>query len=582
MIDLECIPFGVGHGDEGICLLLKIGPYRLLLDCGLKDLKSLQNYQDRDRQTFKHSKWPADFAICSHAHTDHSRGFWDLHQTYPQLPIYASEVTAQLLPLNWLRQKKTLGCQTIPWRSPVELAPGLILELYPAGHLPGAAACLVTYTPAVKPGSPEPRSYTVFYTGDFLLSNSRLVDGLPLSELRGLNPDVLILEGSFGTARHPHRRQQETQLAERLLQAIQQGRSVLLPVPTLGLGQELLMLMRSHHTFTGKDLDIWVADPIAMGCDAYLNLLQHLPPTVQNFAQHQPLFWDDRIRPRVKRLAKGRSLLSDNPCIVLVSDNVDISGYLKQGDHPWLVLWPEHRPRTQTAGLTQPPESLSYGSTLADKPNVSFGSFLLAEHCDGPGTMQLIHNLRPQHVVFIHGSPTYLTDLISLDELANRYHLHLPGAGKRLDLPIGDGLIQPAPSQTHDSLYSGEVHELENEILVAFPRQLKEDPRWQDLADTGLIEASWQGDLLMIRGLSQQEILMERNRTVEPAFPGCANCRHCRNYRCWNQDSTLYGFKVAPDGYCPVFETDNRHSTVSALPNPISWPDESYPEDNLV
>jgi Cft2 family RNA processing exonuclease len=565
MIDLECIPFGVGHGDEGVCLVLKMGPYRFLLDCGLTDLTLLKTYQGQDKKRSNYPGCPVDFAICSHAHTDHARGFWDLHQTYPDLPIYASEVTAQLLPLNWLGQRNTAFCQHLSWRSPIKLAPGLFLELYPAGHLPGAAACLITYTPTVKPGSPEERSYTVFYTGDFLLSNSRLVDGLPLSELRGLNPDVLILEGSFGTARHPHRRQQENQLAQRLLQAIQQGTSVLLPVPTLGLGQELLMLMRSHHTFTGKDLDIWVADSIATGCDAYLNLLSHLPPTVQNFAQHQPLFWDDRIRPRVKRLEEeARSQLDQHASIVLESDTVEIQDYFKQSDRPWLVLLPEHHPREQSALIDPQSKDLSPWHSITEN-NVTVDSFVLAEHCDGPGTTQLIHNLRPQHIVFIHGSPTYLADLIGLEELANRYHLHSPGVGKRLELPIGEGLIQPTPSHINGALYEGEVHELDHEILVTLPHQLKQDPRWQNLVDTGLIEASWQGELLMLRGVSQREILTEHSRGTDADFKGCANCSHYRSGRCWSQDSTLYNLKVAPDGYCPVFERENLAHPSSKL-----------------
>lgn len=115
------------------------------------------------------------------------------------------------------------------------------------------------------------------------------MEGLPLEELRGLQPNVLIVEGSYGTARHPHRRHQENHLAERIDRAIAQQQSILLPT-SLGLGQELLLLLRSHHYFTGRDIDIWVDGAVANGCDAYLEILPHLPTSVQNFARHQPLF----------------------------------------------------------------------------------------------------------------------------------------------------------------------------------------------------------------------------------------------------------------------------------------------------
>lgn len=625
MVDLECIPIGAGHGDEGVCLLLKIGPYRILCDCGLRDLRSLISVatnpaaSDRPNQpkTKRPSDYPVDVALCSHAHSDHARGLLSLHQTFPKLPIYATEVTAQLLPLNWLEAEEVPAfCHTVPWRSPVEVLPGLTLEFFPAGHLPGAAVSLLTYTPTAAPGASEPRSYTLLYTGDFLLSNSRLVDGLPLADLRGINPDVLIVEGSFGTTRHPHRRQQENQLAERMMQAIRQGLSVMLPVSTLGLAQELLMLLRSHHYFTGKDIDIWVEEPIAQGCDAYLNLLSTLPPTIRNFAQHQPLFWDERIRPHVRRLdphppdthplainrsrarspsvrtatrnpiqtaIQQRQKIAERPCIALVPETANIQDYCSPTTRPWLVLLPEYRPRSRSA-LLPPDLSFTAPSTLAPDPadlnsadlnptptlrqhweafvqpeKVMLDSFLLAEHCDGPGTTQLIHNLRPQHVVFIHGSPVYLADLTSLEDLASRYHLHSPGIGKRLELPIGEGLIQPIIPAISDLSYSGEVHELEHNLAVTLPQQLQQDPRWRAFADTGVVEASWQGEMLVLRSVSQRELFIPP-QSLAPDFQGCASCLHYRNQRCWNPASSLQGVKVAPDGYCPAFEAEGFDS----------------------
>ncbi len=567
MIDLECIPLGAGHGEEGVCLLLRMGPYRVLLDCGLKDLSPLElAYFGAEQIPFSHPDWPADVVFCSHAHSDHAWGLLALHQQFPYLPIYATEVTAQLLPLNWLEEAEVPAfCQTVSWRSPVELLPGLTLELYPAGHLPGAAVCLLTYTP-LNVCSAAQRSYTVLYTGDFLLSNSRLVDGLPLSELRGINPDVLIVEGSFGVARHPHRRQQENRLAERIIQAIRDGLSVMLPISPLGLAQELLMLMRSHHSFTGKNLDIWVEDPIIQSCDAYLNLLTHLPPTVQNFAQHQPLFWDERIRPRVGRLdPKRRHRIAEHPCIALVPETADIQTYCSRSTRPWLVLLPEYRPRADLSSTDLQTDEVAHSrqrfshvqrwETAVQDSHLVLDTFLLSEHCDGPGTTQLIHNLRPQHVVFVHGSPAYLADLTSLEELANRYHLHSPSVGKCLELPVGEGLLQPPTAVNAEALYEGEVYELENTLAVTLSPQLRTDPRWRGFSDTGIIEATWQGEQLVLRGISQRELMS--HPAISPTLQCCAHCLHYRNQHCWNPLSSLQGFKVAPDGQCPAFEHES-------------------------
>jgi Cft2 family RNA processing exonuclease len=297
------------------------GPHRILLDCGLADISLLQQLKQ---------PLPADIVLCTHAHSDHARGLLALHQAFPQLPIYASEVTTQLLSLNWPEvdfKNIPQFCQALPLRSPVEFQDGLSAELFSAGHLPGATAILLTYTTSQ-------RNYTLLYTGDFFLSNSRLAEGLPLEELRGLEPDVLIIEGSYGTTRHPHRRTQENQLVERINRAIANSHSVLIPTPTLGLGQEIIMLLRSHHNFTGRDLDIWVDGTVAMGCDAYLELLPHLPASVQNFAKHQPLFWDERVRPRMRRLQPDQRNNVGHPCIIVTDETVDLNEYCQSGNWP--------------------------------------------------------------------------------------------------------------------------------------------------------------------------------------------------------------------------------------------------------
>ncbi len=328
-----------------------------------------------------------------------------------------------------------------------------------------------------------------------------MVEGLPLEELRGLAPDVLVVEGSYGTARHPHRRQQENQLAERINRAIANKQSILLPTPSLGLAQELLMLLRSHHHFTGRDVDIWVDPTVAAGCDAYLEILPHLPPSVQNFARHQPLFWDERVRPRVRRLDSTSPVPLPFPCIVLADETADLSQYYGFKPDHWLVLAPQ-QPHRSLSSLNQIDQ---WATTTASSPP-SMDTYLLAQHCDGPGTTQLIHNLRPQHVVFVHGSPTYLADLTGLEELHNRYHLHSPPAGSLVELPVGETFLQPAAPEAN---YEGELTELDTVVTFTLPNAITADPRWQNLADTGLIEARWQGEELVLRGLPQRELLRQ-------------------------------------------------------------------------
>ncbi|MEM7797102.1 MAG: MBL fold metallo-hydrolase [Cyanobacteria bacterium P01_C01_bin.118] len=537
-----CYPYGVGHGDEGVSLGLSIGPHRILLDCGLKDLATLENQP------------PPHGVFYSHAHGDHGRGLGALLCRWPNVSIYATAATAALL------QDRALATtiQVLPLRMPVAIADNLTIELWPAGHLPGAACALLTYTHGNH-------SYQFFYTGDCFLSSTRLVDGLPLALLRGLNPDVLIIEGSLGAARYPNRRQQENQLITTLRSHLAQSRCVVFPVPLLGLGQELLMLWRSHYHFTGQPLTIWVDPALARSCDAYLALLAQqpdaFPRNVQNFAKHQSIFWDDRINPVIKRLPQlpsewpsGERL--QGPAVLLVHPSTPVDLYCQGYHGSWTVFLPEQADlRAWQAELnTQGPvydwfDSLKNATASG---TVQLETYQLYSHCDGDGTTQLIHNLRPRHVVLVHGTLENLSALANLESLQSRYQVHIPLPGNPLSLYLDTRFSQPPPPR--ELTFEGTVSEYVDQVSVQLPPTLTSDARWQNFAETGIIEARWQGENLVLRGVEPSELADITNR-LAPDRAVCDNCQFYRQRSCQQPQSPLFGRLVAPDGYCPEFTT---------------------------
>ncbi|MEB3230014.1 MAG: MBL fold metallo-hydrolase [Leptolyngbyaceae bacterium] len=547
MTDLECWCYGVGQADEGVCLLVRMGPYRVLLDCGLADVTQL-------------SYLALDAVICTHAHGDHARGLEALRQHFPDVPIYASEVTTQLLRVPWAGFHPFHHSLSLPWRSPLEICPGLSVQIWPSGHLPGAACVLLSF-------AGDTRRQTIFYTGDCMLSQSRLVDGMPLDELNGLKPDVLIVDSSYGTGRYPRRKEQENQLADVILRAIAQRHSVILPTTQLGQGQELLMLLRNHHHFTGQDIDIWVSANVATGCDTYADLLPQLPSAVQNFAQYQSLFWDDRVRPRVHRLplvadateqsemgAEWRdAIASSKPTILMTDPTIHLDQYCNTERAQWTVFLPQEPGQVDLFhALSAQIQASPSLQTKIQSGRVKLFPYSLGEHCDGPALMQLIHSIRPQHLIFVHGPDHFRSDLASQEELQVRYQLHLPTINSHIELPISDRFIQPAPPQLR---YTGELTGLQTTVLLTLNSQIQADPRWRTLADTGVVEAQWQGDELVIRGISSQELALTGAREQPFMVECCDRCRHYRDRRCGNKESSLFGFRVAPEGCCPVFET---------------------------
>ena len=116
--------------SDGVCVEVRLGAYRIILDCGLRNLRTLKDLN------------APDLLLCSHAHIDHSRSIADLQADYPDLPSYSTAITAALIALEFPEVK----LQSLPLQDPIELLPHLTVQLFPAGHLPGAAVFLLTYT----------------------------------------------------------------------------------------------------------------------------------------------------------------------------------------------------------------------------------------------------------------------------------------------------------------------------------------------------------------------------------------------------------------------------------------------------
>ncbi|MDV3351670.1 MBL fold metallo-hydrolase [Leptothoe sp. LEGE 181152] len=534
-----CYPYGVGHGDEGVSLGLVIGRHRILLDCGLEDITPLEEHP------------PPDAVFCSHAHVDHGRSLNLLRQWWPHVPIYATAGTVALLGDRLLAD----SIQILPWRMPIELADNLTVELWPAGHLPGAACTLFTY-------AQDSRTYKIFYTGDCFLSSTRLVDGLPLAALRGLNPDVLIVEGSLGATCYPNRRQQEHQLIERLRSHLDQLRCVVFPVPMLGLGQELLMLWRSHYHFTGQPLTIWVDPALASSCDAYLELLEQMPDAfprnVQNFAQHQSIFWDDRINPTIKRLSslplEPQIGSFDAPAVLLVHPATPVDLYCQRYRGAWSVFLPEQADlKSWQRELDAHGPAYDWFDSLKNATvsgTVQLETYQLYSHCDGDGTTQLIHNLRPRHVVLVHGQLERLSALANLESLQSRYQVHIPLPGNPLSLFLDTRFASlPPPSEP---TFEGTVSDSRDQVSLQLPPTITADARWQSFAETGIIEARWQGENLVLRGVDSSELVEITNR-LAPDRIACDNCQFYQQRSCQQPRSPLFGRLVAPDGHCPEF-----------------------------
>ncbi len=473
----QITPLGCDPVTEGCGYWLETSQGSLLLDCGFESLERLPH--------------APDWVWISHAHLDHVRGLPELHRRYPDVPILATPATYHLAQNLGLDGIPPMRC--IPLGRAVPLSADLTLCLFEAGHLPGAAAAVLRWTN----GDP---ARTVVYTGDCSLSATRFAEGLNLEALRQWQPDVVLLEGSLGIDRYPSRRHQESRLLDTITTALAQGSLVLIPVPAMGLGQDLVFMLKTHHQFTRPELNltVWLDTEVGRGCEAYGHLISGFPSSVKNFTQFQELFWEERVFPHVRPL-------EDAP---VVESGILLCDAQRQD---WDPIWRLLRASGRLLSWIQIPEVVpqmgldSWPLDLRERLEVFSSRW--HSHCDSSTLVQIAHTLRPQHLVFVNGDPEHRLDLATLPELSARYHVHAPAVGHPLELTRSRLDLPPPPPDLRYEAHVEEGSSPRSRIQITLPGQITRDPRWTEWADTGMLEARWQGSELVLRGLSAREVL---------------------------------------------------------------------------
>ncbi|MEV5828493.1 MBL fold metallo-hydrolase [Spirillospora sp. NPDC052242] len=257
-LDLRVVPLGGDDHIGGSCLLVEAGGTRVLVDAGLRPGEPGGAPRDIGRAL----DGPLDAVVVTHAHTDHCGYVPALVARRPGLRVVATPQTAALMPAMWADTVKVMagrarsrarwgdaGGAALYGRGDVaaavrrceELAFGasrrigaLTVELFPAGHVLGAAGVVV------RAGGRR-----VVVTGDISGFRQETVDGYAVPEsARGA--DLLVMESTCCTEDHDDRGMRVGELVRAVAEVHQGGGRVLIPAFALGRAQELALIMRRH------------------------------------------------------------------------------------------------------------------------------------------------------------------------------------------------------------------------------------------------------------------------------------------------------------------------------------------------
>lgn len=418
---LSITPLGAGQEVGRSCIMLEYKGKKIMLDCGIHpglngmDALPFVDIVDTDE---------IDLLLVSHFHLDHCGALpWFLLKTSFKGRCFMTHATKAIY--RWLvsdyikvsnistehmlytesdLEASMDRIETINFHEEKEVG-GIKFWAYNAGHVLGAAMFMI-----------EISGVKILYTGDFSRQEDR---HLMAAEIPSVKPDILITEATYGTHIHEKREEREARFTTLVHEIVNRGGRCLIPVFALGRAQELLLILDEYWSLHPElhDIPIYYASSLAKKCMAvyqtYINAMNE--NIKRQIAVKNPF-----VFTHISNL-KGIDQFDDiGPCVVMASPGMMQSGLSRELFESWCT---DAKNGVIIAGycvegtlaktiLSEPEEIVTLnGQKLRLNMSVAYISF--SAHTDYQQTSDFIRQLKPPHIVLVHGEQNEMSRLKS-------------------------------------------------------------------------------------------------------------------------------------------------------------------------
>lgn len=287
---MEITFYGAARTVTGSQHLLDVNGRRILLDCGL-----YQGPRDESKDRNRHLPYDArsvDTLVLSHAHIDHSGNIPNLVKAGFRGDIVTTSATRDLCSimlrdsakiqesdieyLNKRRRRDKLPPLEpiytmqdalaslkqfvgINYERPYQIAPGITLSLYDAGHVLGSAIVVLDV-------EENGQSTRVVFTGDLGRANRPILNDPVFID----RADILIMESTYGDREHPDDEDTNDRLETVIRDTVKEGGKVIVPAFAIGRTQELVYRLNNlvERRDLPANLQVYVDSPLAIDATA--------------------------------------------------------------------------------------------------------------------------------------------------------------------------------------------------------------------------------------------------------------------------------------------------------------------------
>ncbi|CAL6081484.1 73 kDa subunit [Hexamita inflata] len=359
---------------------------------------------------------PIDFILITHFHNDHASGLPSLISAMRRqdkiVPIYMTPDTCKVLRDNFrdmLAQGKIFpqlpkglerneaAVQAVEWifqqykpisfNETLKLTNNLQITAYSAGHVIGAAMYNVNLN-----------NFQVFYTGDYSMEKDRHLNSADVP--KGLKPDILMTEGTYGTLCHSKRTEREAKFIEVCISTLKKGGKVLLPVFSVGRVQELISIL-DWHWQQHIELQQYKIYYISSVGHKYKTQTEKYITYAENekmISKNEPsiIF----CTPGMLQSGVSRKLFEEYG--VSDKNTLLVTGYGASGSLLHALLQKERKGEVLRLNSAQ-------SGVIEVKMKIVELSF--SAHSDYSQTCDLLNQIRPKNLILIHGSRGALDNL---------------------------------------------------------------------------------------------------------------------------------------------------------------------------